>query len=124
MSLQEEISPRPTEVVELPTETLVDLLAAPTMELVPSLAVIRASIFLRSPDVYDPLHIFLQEPVSQEIDTLICGLNVSGAVLTCHAVCTLLELSLTATCLSQKPSPPLPHWFRCDALVLLPRPPP
>ena len=34
---QEEIFSQPTEVEELPTETIVDLLAAPTMELVPSL---------------------------------------------------------------------------------------
>ena len=61
VSLQEEISPRPTKVVESPIETLVGLPAELTLELVPSLTAIRASLFLRSPDVYDPLQIFLQE---------------------------------------------------------------
>ena len=53
--LQEEISSWPTKVVELPIETLVDLQAEPTMKLVSPLAAMRVSIFLRSPDVYDPL---------------------------------------------------------------------
>ena len=52
------ISPQPTEIIELPIETLVDNLAEPILKLVPSLTIIRASIFLRSPDVYDPLQIF------------------------------------------------------------------
>ena len=59
VSLLEEISSRPTEVVELFIETLVDLSAEPIMELVPSLTLIRASIFLKLPDVYDPLQILL-----------------------------------------------------------------
>ena len=71
VSLQEEISSQFTEVVELPIETLVDLPAKPTTELVPSLTVMRASLFLRSPDMYDPLQIFFQEAVLQEIGTLI-----------------------------------------------------
>jgi len=81
VSLQEEVSPRPTKVVELPIDTLVDLLTEPTMELAPSLAlaVMRALIFLRSPDVYNLLQIFLHKPVLQEICTLICGLDVSRA---------------------------------------------
>jgi len=49
------------ESVELPIETLVDLPTEPTRELVPYLAAMRTSFFLRSPDVYDPLQIFLQE---------------------------------------------------------------
>ena len=61
VSLQEEIFPWPTEVVELPIEILIDLPAEITFELVPSLAVMRVSLFLRSYDVYDPLQIFLQE---------------------------------------------------------------
>ena len=43
VSQQEEISPWPTEVVELPIKTLVDLPAELTMEKVPSLAAMRAS---------------------------------------------------------------------------------
>ena len=70
------------------------------MELVPPLTVMRISIFLRSPDVCDPLQIFFQEPVLQEIDFLVYELDFSGAELTCHAACTLLELPSTATCLS------------------------
>jgi len=50
------------------------------------LAAMRASIFLRSPDVYDPLEIFLHELILQEIGILICGLNFSGTELTCHDV--------------------------------------
>jgi len=57
--LQEEVFPRLTKVVELPIETLVDLPTEPIMKLAPSLAVMRALIFLRLPDVYGPLQIFL-----------------------------------------------------------------
>jgi len=60
VSPQEEISFRPTKVEELHVETLVDLPGEPTFELVPPLAATRISIFLRSPNVYDPLQIFLQ----------------------------------------------------------------
>jgi len=75
------ISSQLTEIEKLPTETLVDLLTEPTMELVSSLEAMRDSLFLRSPDEYDPLQIFLT--VSQEVGILICGLNFSGAELTC-----------------------------------------
>ena len=105
VSLQGEIFPRPTKVIELPLETLINLSTKPTLELVPSLAVMRASVFLRSTDVYDPLHICLQETGSQEISALICESVFSGVELTCHATCILLELSSIATCLSQKPVP-------------------
>ena len=124
VSQQEEIFPQPLEVEELLVETLVDILAELTLKLVPPLAAIRVSFFLRSPDVYDPLQIFLQEICSQEISILICGSVFSEAELTCHAVCILLELPSTATCLSRKLVPPPPPWSRCDALVLLARPPP
>ena len=88
MSLQKKIFSQPTEVVELSIVTFVDLLEEPTMELVPPFIAIRASIFLRSSDVYDPpLQIFLQEPVLQDIGILICGLDFSEAELTCHATC-------------------------------------
>ena len=60
VSLQEQIFSRSTEVVELPIET-VDIPAEPIMELAPFLAVMRASIFLRSTAVHNPLQIFLQE---------------------------------------------------------------
>ena len=71
VSPQKEIFFRLTEVEELPVETFVDLSAEPTLELVFSLTVMRVSIFLRSPDLNDPLQIYFQESVSQEIDTLI-----------------------------------------------------
>ena len=51
-------------------EILIDLPPEPTMKLVLSLADMGASIFLRSPDVYDPLQILLKEPVSQKIRSL------------------------------------------------------
>ena len=50
-----------SEVDELHSETLIDLPAEPTMKLVPSLTAIRALLFLRSLDLYNPLQIFLQE---------------------------------------------------------------
>jgi len=59
--LQEEVSSRSIEVEELSNEILIDLPPLSTMELVPSLADMEALFFLRSPDVYDPLQIFLQE---------------------------------------------------------------
>ena len=77
VSPQEDISSWPIEVEDLPTETLVDLLAESTMKLVPSLATKRASLFLRTPNEYDHLQIFLQETVSREVGTLICRLNFS-----------------------------------------------
>ena len=61
LSLQKQIFPQPTEVINLPIETLVDLPTKPTLELVPSLTVMRASFFFRSPDMYDLLQIFLQK---------------------------------------------------------------
>jgi len=56
-------------------ETLVDLPPELTMKLMSFLIV----ICLRLPDMYDPLQIFLQETVSQEIDILVCGLVFSRA---------------------------------------------
>ena len=80
------------EVVELPIETLVDFLAEPSIDLVPTVADIRTSFFLRSPDEYDPLQILIQEPVSQEIGILVYELDFNGAKLTCHVICILFEL--------------------------------
>ena len=58
------------KVEGLPVETLVDLLTEPTLKLVPPLATMSVLFFLRSPDVYDPLRICLQEPGSQVIRAL------------------------------------------------------
>ena len=58
--LQEEVSSWSTEVEELPNEILIDLPPEPTMELVPSLAVMKTSLLLRPLDEYDPLQICLQ----------------------------------------------------------------
>ena len=49
------------------TETPLDLLAEPIMELLLSSPVIRAPLSLRLPDVYDPLQIFLNEASSQSL---------------------------------------------------------
>ena len=58
MSQLEEIFLQPIKVEALLIETLVDLPTEPTLELVPTLvptlAAMRVSFFLRSPDVYDP----------------------------------------------------------------------
>ena len=48
------------EVEELRIETLLDLPVELTTNLVPSLAAMKGSLSLRSPDVYDLLQIFLQ----------------------------------------------------------------
>jgi len=48
------------EVVELLIGTLIDLPAESTMELLLSLPSMRIPVSLRSPDLYDPLLIFLQ----------------------------------------------------------------
>jgi len=48
-----------SEFKELSIETLIDLQADLIMELVSSLTAMRASLFLRSHDVYDSLQIFL-----------------------------------------------------------------
>ena len=55
VSLQEEISSKSTKVEELSIETLIDLSKKPTTKLVSSLATMRASLSLRSHDVYNPL---------------------------------------------------------------------
>jgi len=52
------------KVIELPIETLVDLPVEPSRDLIPTVAARRTSFFLRSPDVYDPLQILNQEPIS------------------------------------------------------------
>ena len=54
-------------VDELPIETFVDLSIKSTMEFVSFFAAMRASLSFRSPDLYNPLQIFLQETGSQEI---------------------------------------------------------
>jgi len=42
VSVQEKVSPQPAGVVELPIKTFVDLPVEPTMELAPSLTLMRA----------------------------------------------------------------------------------
>jgi len=101
VSLQEEIFSRPIEIIKLLIETLVDFLANFTMELVPSLTAMRASFFLRSPDVHYSLQIFLQEASSQEIGALVCELVFSGAKLLRYVARILFELSLIVTGLSR-----------------------
>jgi len=71
-------------------ETLVDFPVEPTIE--PYLT----CIFLRSPDVYDPLKIFLQEIGSPDIGALVCELIFSGAELPSYAARVLFELSPTS----------------------------
>ena len=78
VSQKEETSPQPMKVEELPVETLVDLLAEPTLELVPPLTGMKVSFFFRLPNAYDPLQICLQEPGSQEIRPLMVQSAVSS----------------------------------------------
>jgi len=67
--LQEEIFSQPIEVEELPIDTLVNLSTELTIELFSSV-MIFFSLSLRSPNIYDPLQIFLQEMGAQEIRLL------------------------------------------------------
>ena len=97
-------------------ETLVDHLTEPTIELVSSLIVVS----LRSPDVYDPLQIFLQETVSQEIGILVCELVFSGTELHCYVARIWFELPSTSVRLSQQPVAPPPPCFSHDVSVLIP----
>ena len=59
VSLQEVTPSRPIEVEEFLIEIVVDLPAESTTELLPSSPTISL-VFLRSPNTYDPLQIFLQ----------------------------------------------------------------
>ena len=88
--LESEMKESVQEVEEPLIETLVDLPAEPTMDLVPSLTTMRASLFLRLSDVYDPLQVFLQETCSHEINLLM----VQSAV---RSVFIIDDLHLSAT---------------------------
>ena len=125
MLQQEEISLQPMKVVELLVEILIDFLAEPTFELVLPLAVMRVSFFLRSPDVYGTLQICLQESGSQEIRPL---KSAVGSVFIMddmpqYTIGALIELPSFIDP-TRRPVLPPPPWSRCDALVLLARPPP
>jgi len=83
--LQEEFFLPPTEV-EFLIDTLVELLVELIIELVSSLTAIP----LKSPDIYDPLQIFLQETESQEISLLMVQSTI-------HSVFIMDDLHLSAT---------------------------
>ena len=78
------------------------------MELLSSLSVKRIHLFLKSPDEYDPLQIFLNAAGSQEFGVLVGGSVFSGADWSCFYAFILLELPPTAADMSQEPvsSPP------------------
>ena len=69
--LQKDIFSQLTEIEELSIETLVNFSVKPTMKLVSFLILMRDSLSLRSPDVYDTSQIFLHETGSQEIMLLL-----------------------------------------------------
>jgi len=100
--LREDIFSRPTKVEELSIETLVDLLVESTIELVSSLTVMRATLFLRSPDVYNSLQIF--PPADSFTGDWYLGMwiDFSGAELIYYTACILFELPSTVICLSWK----------------------
>ena len=97
-------------------ETHVNLAVEPVMELSPSSSAMRVPLFLRPPDVYDPLQIFLNEAGSQEFGVVVCFLVFNGVDLS-FAVFILPELPPTD--LSRKSVSPSPPWLRHDASVLL-----
>ena len=78
------------------------------MELLSSSPAMKVSLFLRPPDMHDPLHIFLNEASLQEFGILICGLVFKGADWSCFSAFILLELPPTAADLSQEPVSSLP----------------
>jgi len=98
------------------------------MELVPSLIVMRTSLSSRSPGEYDPLQICLQETDSQDIRVLMVQSAIGSVFIMddvpLSAIGALIELSSFTADPSQRPVSPPPPWLRCDALVLLSRPPP
>jgi len=114
------------KVEEFLIGTLVDLLSESTMELLLSSPTIRIPVSLRSPDLYDPLQIFLQDTESHEI-RLFRMRNTVDSVLTqedalSSATCALIELSSFKENLSRKPVPPLPPWYSHSASDRIPRP--
>ena len=66
MPLQEK-TPWPIEMKESLVEVSMNLPAEPIMELLSSLLAMRVLLSPRSADIYDHLHIFLQQTGSQEI---------------------------------------------------------
>ena len=111
MSQQEEVSPQLMKVEGLPVKTLVDLLAEPTLKLVPLLAAMSVLFFLRSPDVYDLLQICLQESGSQVIRALmvqsaICSVFIMDDVPQ-SAIGVLIKLT-SFIAPTRRPVPPPP----------------
>ena len=62
------------------------------MELLPSSPAVRIPLFLKSPDVYDPLQIFLNKIGSHDFSVVVCGSVFNGVNLSCFAAFILLEL--------------------------------
>ena len=108
-----------TEVEESLIGTHVDLFAEPTMELLSSSPTVRALLSLRPPDVYNPLHIFLNETGSWEFGVLVYGSVFNRANLSYFTVFILLELPLIATDLSHKLVPPPPRLRHDTSMPLL-----
>ena len=121
VSRQEKIFPQPMKVEELPVDSFPDLPTELILKLVPLLIAMRVLFFLRSPDVYDPLQICLQESGSQEIRSLIVQSAIDSVVLmddvSQSVIGALIKLPSFID-LTQRPVLPLPSWS-CDALVLL-----
>jgi len=121
--------PEPEPKIEEPlVKNSVDLTAELAMGLMTSTPAMRVPVSQRSPDLYDPLQIFLQETELQEV-RLFMVRSIVDSVLILEDVplsvtCALLELSSFIANQSQKPVPPTPPWFSLDAHLLGPRPPP
>jgi len=115
-----------SEVEEPLIGTNVDLLAEPTMKLSSSAMVVLLS--LRSPDVYDPLQVFLEATWLREVGFLMVQSTIGPVFnmndLPWHATCVLFEVPLITAGWSRKLVPSPPSWFSHDASVLIFRPPP
>ena len=106
----------------------VDLSAELAMELMTSTPAMRVPVSQRSPDLYNPLQIFLHETESQEVRLFVVRSTVDSVLIledaSLSVTCALLELSFFIADQSQKPVPPTLPWFSLDAYLLRPRSPP
>jgi len=111
------------EIREPLVEISADLSAELDMELVPPTPDVRVPVTLRSPDLYDPLQIFLQETMSQEV-RLFMVRSIFDSVLIqkntpLSATCALLKLPSFIADMLLKSIPRPPTWLRHDASVLI-----
>ena len=124
MPLQEETPSQPTEMEELFIDISVDHLAEPTVKLLPSSPAMRVplSLSIRLFVDFSKANRFTRDQTSY--GAKYNRLVFSRDDLPWYVACVLLELPLTAICLSWKPVSSAPPWFKYDTLMPVTRPPP